>query len=471
MSVDLLLVEPPMRYQPMLPNGMGYVWNALKPLGLNVRVADMNIAYFHRMHNPSLWSVEAGFDLWTKQAWVSRECQGMIDSVAVDLLSLEPKILGISASETSQAWTNLMVATIRRLTPELPIIVGGYSCEYDYAARQNVPDFDYLCVRDAELTLPSLVIALLGGNRPRDLPGVLSKYDTPGRAWVDAPLPDDIDALGFPKYEWGPGLATYPGPAPIMMTRGCGWGRCHFCSEIFAYRQRQPDKVAEEMAWLIEHDKNIFVFGDSSLASNHEILMALCHEIIERGLSCWFNGQYHANKNSNGETFTLLKKAGCGNLTFGVDGWNDHTLRLQRKSSNMEMVETNLRACRMAGINTSVNMVIGVPGETEDDIDEAIDNIIRLKDYITNFQNLNCLILSAGSDYYLEPEKYDIEFRRDKAELYQEHPASIPTEDWYSEGPYIDGKIRESRRKRIAKAIIEAGINLTGYARWQAEID
>ncbi len=455
---------------PMLPNGMGYVWNALKPLGINMQVLDLNVAYYHAINQPDLWRVEACNDLWTKPEWVESHWDVEIDRIARAVATAHPKLLGISASETSQAWGRALIHKVRELAPDIIVLVGGYSCEYHEAGLANFPDFDYMAIREAELTLPLLVDALLHGQTPRDLPGVISRHDAPGRVWCDAPVLTNVDAIPYPQYEWTD-IKSYPGATPIMMSRGCGWGKCHFCSERFAYRLREPSKVAEEMAWLRSQGRTTFVFGDSSLSSSHEHLMALCNEIIAREIGCWFTGQYHADKYSSVEAFSKLRQAGCGNLAFGVDGWCDHTLRLQLKSNNIAMIKQNLMDCTRAGVATSVNMVIGVPGETEDDITESIANIISMRPFIVNFQNLNNLILSAGSDYYAEPEKYGIKFRADKAKLYREHPASIPEEMWYSEEPYIDHKVRQARRQRIAQAVISADMNLTPYARWQAKIN
>lgn len=463
-GLDLLLVDPPMKYIPMLPNGLGYVYNCLKPLKIKMQAIDLNIICYLASKRPDLWTVISAFELWNKPDWVKRHWQSVIDKTAQEIFEAKPKIVGISGSETSQCFATELVKVLRRDAPETIILAGGYNCEHYYSAPSLYPDFDYMVIREAEVSLPPLIKSLLEGNKPCDLPGILSRYDSPNRQWVDTPILSDIDAVDFPKYEWTIPLSLYPGPAPLMMSRGCGWGQCYFCSECFDYRIRDPIRVADEMEWLVKQGKQGFVFGDSSLNSDHEKLMILCEELIKRQLQCRFSGQYHINKHSTLGDFHILKKAGCGNLTFGIDGWNGHTLKLQNKGYTMAMVEETLKDCHQAGITTSVNMVIGVPGETENDIDECIENIRHLGKYITNFQNLNNLILAAGSVYYLEPERFGIEFRQEG--LYPS--AVIPDNMWFSSG--IDAEIRQNRRQRIAKAIIGAGINLTDYAKWQAKI-
>jgi len=455
-----------MQYTPMIPNGLGYVYNSLKPLNLNISVLDLNIFYYYQ--KPQWWTVEGGFDLWSNQDWVLENWGVEIAKLAKAIVTDKPPMVGISVSGTSQCFANELIKQIRGLSDTI-ILIGGYSCEYHYTAAFNVPDYDYMIIREAEKTLPDLMEYLIKGIPIADMPGVLSRYDSPERTWRDGEIPTDVDAVDFPRYEWA-NLDIYPGAMPLMMSRGCGWGRCHFCSECFEYRIRNPIKVADEIEWLINHGKQQFVFGDSSLNSDHDVLMTLCNEMIERKLNCWFRGQYHVDKHSSVETFLRLGEAGCGSLAFGIDGWTDRVLKLQNKGYTMAMAEEVLKNCISAGIPTSVNMIIGVPGETEDDISESIENIIRLKNYISAFQNMNNLILSAGSNYYLNPEKYNIAFNGDKDKLYKESPVAIPEESWYSYDPFIDNGVREARRRRIANALVNAGVNLTDYARWQAKV-
>ncbi len=467
-GLDLLLIDPPMVYPPMMPNGLSQVYNCLKPLEIKMQAIDLNILFFHASKRPDLWTVVSAFDLWNKPEWVQKHCQPSIGNIAKEIVEAKPKLVGISGSETSQPFASELIKAIRGAAPEIIILAGGYNCEYHYDAPFLYPDFDYMIIREAEVSLPPLVRSLLDGNRPYDLPGVLSCYDTLDREWVAAPILLDLDSIGFPKYEWTIPLQHYPGAAPILMSRGCGWGRCYFCNECFDYRIRDPFKVADEMEWLVSQGKQGIFFGDASLNSDHDRFVVLCKEIIKRQLPCRFNGQYHISKH-NGD-FNLIQEAGCANLTFGIDGWNNNVLKLINKGYTMAMVEETLKSCHQAGISTSVNMVIGTPGETEDDIDECIENIVRLKDYITNFQNLNVLLLGAGSIYYLEPERFGIEFKQGKSEAYRKSPHIVPEELWSSRPPYIDAEVRQARRLRIADAIIGAGINLTDYARWQAKI-
>jgi radical SAM superfamily enzyme YgiQ (UPF0313 family) len=135
-----------------------------------------------------------------------------------------------------------------------------------------------------------------------------------------------------------------------------------------------------------------------------------------------------------------------------------------RKGYNMSMVFQNLRDCHRAGIVTTVNMVIGVPGEAEEDIDECIANFIKCKDFIHSVESFNTLLLACGSDYYSNPEQHKIRFRWRREDIYDKYADYIPTDLWYSEDPYIDQEIRLNRLNKILDKLYLNGVNIGPFA-------
>jgi len=174
--------------------------------------------------------------------------------------------------------------------------------------------------------------------------------------------------------------------------------------------------------------------------------------------------QLRIDKRNTADYFKHLASAGFTHLRFGVDGWTDKLMRLQNKGYNLRMVFQNLRDCHNAGITTTVNTVIGVPGETEEDVDETIENIVSCKNYISIIESFNTLLLIAGSEYYRNPDKYKIRFRVSKETIYSEHAYFVPPELWYSEDPYIDQEVRMRRVERIISGLYENGVNIGSFA-------
>ena len=222
--------------------------------------------------------------------------------------------------------------------------------------------------------------------------------------------------------------------------------------------------MADEIEHHTKYGFQAFHFNESDVNGDPQALHDLCSEMISRALKVKFLGQLRIDRRNTAAYFKHLAKAGFTHLRFGVDGWTDNIIRLQNKGYNMEMVFQNLRDCHAAGITTTVNMVIGVPGETEDDVDEVIRNIVSCKNCISVVESFNTLLLVCGSEYYRNPDKYKIRFRKDRKEVYATHVHYIPSELWYSEEPYIDQEVRMRRMERILNELYKQGVNIGSFA-------
>ncbi|MBL0721411.1 MAG: B12-binding domain-containing radical SAM protein [Sulfurovum sp.] len=486
-DLDFLLMELPPRYMPMMPNGLGHVSNILKGIDINYQVFDANIILYHQYHSNRVLNnlttiiTSTGFEFpedpwhvtfvddWDVKDEVQDYFSSFIDKIILEILKSKPKILGFSINGNNIKFTEKLAKTIKELLPETIILVGGYTCVFYEVGPKVFNDYDYMVIGESELSLASLTKRLLSGERPKDLAGILSKYDSDDRKFISAPLLHDLDSIDFPKYEWiDYGLyKTYLGTnlVPIAGSRGCVWSRCAFCSEKFMWRRRSPLKIADEFEWHRDKGGYSFHFNESDLNGDPESLVELCKEIIKRKLVIKFVGQLRIHKKSTREFFDILKSAGFDKLRFGVDGWSKNTNKIQKKGYPVSLIDENLKACHKSGIEVGVNIVMGVPGETEDDIDEIIEKVRKNKKYIFKVENLNVLILGYGNNYYEDPEKYNIKFYGDKDEIYSNNPTHIPSELWYWEkdGVIVDHNTRLNRLKKISTALEEMGLFLTPY--------
>ncbi len=483
-SLDILLLELPPRYIPMMPYGLSSVHNCLKSCAVKHQIIDINILIYHQYHQTRImknkgWIELDGYvlprDPWDNvsiQEWDKPELQeyffGYLKPLFDELEIHKPKSIGISVHGNNRSFALMFVVEVRQRFPDIVIIVGGYDCVYYETAPHLFPDFDYMVIGEAELTLPKLIESLAKGERPVDLPGIISRFDSTNIIWRSGAFPNNLDLFDFPRYEWIDVslYRTFDGKhfVPIVTSRGCKWGRCTFCAECFAFRKRSPESVVDEIEFLVSKGFFLFHFNDSDVNGDSKNLYDICSEVIRRRLHITMMGQLRVDRNNTKEYFVHLNKAGFVHLRFGVDGWSAHTLLLQNKGYTMDMVHQNLKDCHDSNIRATVNMVVGVPGETEQDVDEMIDNIVAARHYIDLVEGINTLILAAGSEYYKNPEKYDIHFKYNKEEIYRTNPYFIPVDDWYSENPYIDHSVRIGRLTRICSCLLSQKVKVGSFA-------
>jgi hypothetical protein len=482
---DLLLLDCPARNLALMPNGLAYVNNALKTAAVSFAVFDLDIITYHRYHMRRIfdcggrvvlpggrvlpidpWQAEH-YDLWAMPEVIDYFMPIIVEA-ANEIVRARPKVLGLSVQQCSEAFSRKLVNLAREQLPDLVVVVGGFSCYNADIGLKSFPEADYMCIGEADLTVGPLVEALARGERPRNIAGVVSKYDDPEVPFIPAPMPHNLSALEAPKYEWFD-LNLYRNfngyqLTPVIASRGCRWSRCTFCAERFYWRIRDPKEFVDELEWLAGQGCTLFMFNESDLNGMPEKVLEICDEIIRRGVNVKLTGQLRIHKKSDRAYFQKLRKAGFVALRFGVDAFSANTLRLQKKGYTPDMVSQNLKDCWEAGIFTEVNWVIGVPGETDADVDEGIELILKNRNYIGRLANINPLILVNGGVYWLDPESHNIVFREPRETLYAKNPRVIPADLWYSTGPYIDAQVRKERFEKIVLALHDAGFPVGEWA-------
>lgn len=489
-DLDFALFDLPPRFYGMMPNGLGYVHNTLAQMDIKLQTMDLDILLYHRYHSSRIldgydaittssgytmkqepWSVDVITEEWENQHVIDY-FQLELDTLISEIARTKPRIMGFSLHGLNLKITDQVIKRIRQVHPEGIVLVGGYDCIRPEFGSNLFDDFDYMVVFEAEVSLPPLVKALLDGKRPRNQPGIVSKNDRPEFPFVPAPQLLDLDSVDFPKYQWVDVslYQTFHGSqqTPLVLSRGCKWSRCTFCAERFNWRRRDPLKVVDEIQWMVDRGRHTFVFNDSDLSGDPQAVREICEEIIRRGINnISLSGQLRVQKGYTQEYFDILAQAGFNALTYGIDGWAKNTLKLHKKGYTVKMIDEVLKYTSNAGITISMNLVVGIPNETEADIDETIENIVASKKYIDSIGNLNTLILSNGSVYWERPEDFDIKFVGDKNQIMTDHIKMIPYEYWYSENPFIDQNIRLDRIKRIVEATIAAGISISSFSEWK----
>jgi len=484
---DLILIDCPARNLSLMPNGLAYVYNALKNADIVFQTVDLDIITYHRYHTYRLLDAKEPLttpkgkpmrdDPWLAEYYDDWQDKDVIayfnpelEEIVEKLIAAKPKILGVSVQGCNHLFTEEVVRRVRLAAPEIIVLAGGYSCYQSTIGLNAFPLADYMCIGEADTTIGGLVEKLARGEKPRDLPGVMSVNDTPGWTFVDKEvMPMQLDDLAMARYDWTD-LKLYVNHnhyqlTPIIATRGCRWSKCTFCAERFYWRARDPKLVVDEFEYLHDNGCDLFMFNESDLNGRPDLLLAICEEIQRRKLKIKLTGQLRVSRHSDRKFYDALAAGGFSALRFGVDAWSANTLKLQMKGYTVPMIEQNLRDCTEAGIYTEVNTVLGIPGETDQDILETIDLKAKCKPWVGRVANINTLMLVVGSVYWEKPEKFGIKFHNaTKEQIFKRFPRYIPDEFWHSEEPYIDGKVRLERLIKVVEGMKAAGYDVGPFA-------
>ena len=145
-------------------------------------------------------------------------------------------------------------------------------------------------------------------------------------------------------------------------------------------------RVADEMERMLKVGFREIHVEDDGFSTNMRKAKAICDEIIRRGLKApWtlING-IRVNR-TDGELLQKLKEAGCYQAAFGIESGNQEILDRIRKDITKDQVREAVTLTRKVGIETFGFFMLGLPGDTEETMQDTIDFAVELDLDIAKF--------------------------------------------------------------------------------------
>jgi radical SAM superfamily enzyme YgiQ (UPF0313 family) len=170
-------------------------------------------------------------------------------------------------------------------------------------------------------------------------------------------------------------IPMFKGPYSFIVTsRGCPAG-CKFCIKHVSYqyciRLRSPESIMEEIRMLANLGvHNINMYSDLFTASRDQV-MGLCKLILESGLEVKWTCNSRVDFVDE-EMLRTMAEAGCLMISWGIESANERILQGVNKGIKPSQVKQALSWSKQAGILNWGYFIIGLPGETEESIQETI---------------------------------------------------------------------------------------------------
>ncbi|MFY0651987.1 MAG: B12-binding domain-containing radical SAM protein [Cyclobacteriaceae bacterium] len=296
--------------------------------------------------------------------------------------------------EVIAIYTNLMtkvnvleIATkSKSINPNTKIILGGPDVTYntlDYL--QN--GADYIVIGEGENTMLELVKCISSGSIGlEDIPGIAYLNDngtevkTKPRLKVrevdDLPIPNR-DGIDISKYlkAW----KDFHGESALNVStqRGCPY-TCKWCSTAVygqSYRRRSPQKVVVELKVIQDkYNPDTIWFVDDVFTVSHKWLNAFAEELELQKVKVKFECISRADRMSK-EVIATLKRAGCFRVWIGAESGSQRIVDAMDRRVSVEQVREMIQDTRKAGIEAGTFIMLGYPGETEEDIKETINHL------------------------------------------------------------------------------------------------
>lgn len=248
----------------------------------------------------------------------------------------------------------------------------------------NNQSVDIICRGEGEEAIVDLCNAIDVGS---DFTGIQNLWVKCNEQIVENPLRpliENLDTLPFAdrdlinKYE----LYRKRSRVRTMTSRGCPYN-CTYCFNhsnrqlyqgLGSYvRQRSPKHVIDELLNLKKlYQPRNFEFHDDIFIVNRLWVKEFVDLYIEHKINTPFEINVRIDMVDD-EIAMWLKQAGCYSVQFGIESGNVETRKklLKRNISNQQIVEASL-LFRKIGIKTNAFNLVGLPGETLNDVLETI---------------------------------------------------------------------------------------------------
>jgi anaerobic magnesium-protoporphyrin IX monomethyl ester cyclase len=298
---------------------------------------------------------------------------------------------------------------IKEVNNKCKIIWGGSHATFFIRETAAHPLVDIVCYGEGEITTHELLmendLSKINGiayknkdeiiiNQPRILhdPSLMPLFN-----W------DLIDADVLKKLQLVPSLTS----------RGCPH-RCTFCINVILKNRWRPRTVRQVLDDLeIIESKDYFKdkkirFWDENFFVDIKRAQSIIDGMINRGLIIPWETTIRADYLRDGmvdEKFLAkIKESGCYLLSFGAESGSEIILKKIKKDVTAEQILDSARKCLKAGIIPQYSFMIGLPGETKEDMLKTLHLIGQLTHIDSRIQILGPQAFRPypGSELYAE---------------------------------------------------------------------
>jgi radical SAM superfamily enzyme YgiQ (UPF0313 family) len=280
--------------------------------------------------------------------------------------------------------------------PGTPLIIGGGVCCF-INPETVAPFVDMLVIGEAEPVLPAILERLLEkgqfGQRRELLRGMATEL--PGcyvpqfyhfhygsdlilnRIEIEPGVPARVRRLGIEAPTVAPHSSVLSPAAEfsdlymVELGRGCSKG-CRFCAAGFVYRPPRLWSAPSILAAVAERPDGVERIG---LLGMEMVRSAELQEVAERLLmdGCQLSFSSLRADVIGDSLLDLLAKSGLKTVAIAPDGGSERLRRVINKGISREDVLQGAEKLVKVGIvNLKLYFMIGLPTETEDDLDEMI---------------------------------------------------------------------------------------------------
>lgn len=142
-----------------------------------------------------------------------------------------------------------------------------------------------------------------------------------------------------------------------------------------SHRARLPRLVIRDIETLAaRHSARCIMFGDDCIPP--KTLAALSRGLPRARTEISWQCEARFEPSLTGELLKEAARAGCRNITFGLESHSPRVLALMNKGVRHREIRLILDDCRRSGIAFNLQLFFGFPGESSEDAGQTIDFVL-----------------------------------------------------------------------------------------------
>ncbi len=321
------------------------------------------------------------------------------EEIKARIRQYQPDVIGVTTLfSSSYPCVEEVLRVAKEVNPGVVTVVGG--THPSFLARQCLeqnPNLDYIVIGEGEMSGLDLLDRLDAGASVDGIDGLAWREGGEVRITPKTTFIEDLDSLPWPARDLidinvyanaNRAHGVYSKEAvttTIQSSRGCP-AKCTFCSSMRFWGQKYRGRSAESVLGEIEQVRKTygireFQFEDDNLTMDRKRAKHLFQAMIDRKLDIvWSTPNGVAMWTLDEEMLTLMKKAGCYEVTLAFESGNQEVLRdVIKKPTNLKHAEKVVEAVKKVGLDHNAFFIMGFPGETTAQMKESYSLAKRLK--------------------------------------------------------------------------------------------
>ncbi len=317
-----------------------------------------------------------------------------------------PDVVGITAMTFTLIDVIKVAKTAKKVNANIKIVLGGPHVNIYPAETLENKEIDFIVLGEGEKPFVDLLANIEDREKLKEIAGLAFRHNNEIINTGCRELVNDLDVLPPPARKLTPykkyfSIIAKKNPTTTMFTsRGCPY-QCIFCDRPHlgkVFRARSAENVVKELEEIKNLGINEVFIYDDTFTIDRQRVVDICNLIIKKGIKISWDVRARVNTVDE-ELLTLMKKAGCERIHYGVEAGTEKILKVLRKGITIPMVKQAFHLTKKAGIETAAYFMIGAPTETMADIKETI----RLaKELFPDYVHFTVLTPFPATDLYFQ---------------------------------------------------------------------